>query len=218
MSPARIGIMISAYYIGFAIGGSFCAWPDTYGRKFSCMFGILLAAISQTVMIASSNFWVRFAMFFLSGLSQIKNSVSYVWLSECTSTPYKSQAFTYINIFDALPMVLTCAYFLLISKNWMHLPLIFTALTYVALFLAYFCPESPRWLVVNGRSSEAITVMNSMARMNKSATMIPKNALFVEDPNNVGLIVDAASSAAVMSNNHEELPKNASTNQEPLLS
>ena len=196
MTPARIGIMISAYYIGFAIGGLFCAWPDKYGRKFSCMFGLLLASISQTVMIASPNFWVRFAMFFLSGLSQIKNSVSYVWLSECTSQPYKAQSFTWINIFDALPMVLTCGYFMLVSKNWMHLPLLFTILSYIALFLAYFCPESPRWLLVNGQSSEAITALNQMSRMNKSAGTIPTNALFVEDPTNIQLLAEGAASTA----------------------
>ena len=46
MTPATIGLMISAYYIGFAIGGLFCAWPDKYGRRLSCMFGLLLASIS----------------------------------------------------------------------------------------------------------------------------------------------------------------------------
>lgn len=85
MSAATIGIMITAYYVGFAIGGLFFTMPDNYGRKFSLIFGLFLACISQTVMIFVPNFWMRFAMFGLSGLSQIKNSVSYVWLSECTS-------------------------------------------------------------------------------------------------------------------------------------
>ena len=99
-------------------------------------------------------------MFFLSGLSQIKNSVSYVWLSECTSKPHKAQAFTYINVFDGFPMVFTCAYYLFISKNWIELPIMFAVLSYVALFLAYICPESPRWLLVNGNSEQAIDVLN----------------------------------------------------------
>ena len=46
MSSARIGFLITAYYIGFAVGGFFCTWPDKYGRKFSVMFGLVLAAIS----------------------------------------------------------------------------------------------------------------------------------------------------------------------------
>ena len=105
---------------------------------------------------------MRFAMFGLSGLSQIKNSVSYVWLSECTSKEYKARAFTTINIFDALPMVITCFYFMFISKNWVHLSTFFCVLSYVALIAAFICPESPRWLLVSGKSSEAIEELNKI--------------------------------------------------------
>lgn len=123
-------------------------------------------------------------MFFLSGFSQIKNSVSYVWLSECTSSTYKPSAFTYISAFDALPMILTCLMYLFVSKNWLYLPLIFCVLSFIASILAYICPESPRWLLVNGRSQEAITELNKIASMNKTRP-IPENAMFVEDPRNI---------------------------------
>ena len=69
MTPAAIGMMVTAYFIGFAFGGLFFAFPDKYGRKKSLMIGLLLACISQTLMIASSNYWMRFAMFGLSGFS-----------------------------------------------------------------------------------------------------------------------------------------------------
>ena len=152
--------MITAYYIGFAIGGLFYTFPDVYGRKKSLIFGLTLGVISQTIMIFVPNYWVRFAMQGLSGLSQIKNSVSYVWLSECTSGPNKSKAFTAINVFDAFPMVFTAGYFMLISKDWLYLSLFFCALSYIALMVAFFCPESPRWLIVNSRSAEGIEALN----------------------------------------------------------
>lgn len=69
LSAAKIGFLITAYYIGFAIGGLCFTFPDTYGRKKSLIFGLILATISQTVMIVSHDYWVRFAMFGLSGLS-----------------------------------------------------------------------------------------------------------------------------------------------------
>ena len=93
-------------------------------------------------------------------------------------------------------MVLTCFYFMVIGKNWMVLPSIFTVITFVALFLAYFCPESPRWLLVNGNSSEAIKVLNDIAQINKSNDMIPANAIFVEDPNKDQKNNEIASSAS----------------------
>ena len=124
-------------------------------------------------------------MFGLAGLSQIKNSVSYVWLSECTSRPYKTRAFTIINIVDAFPIVFCCLYFMLISKNWLYLPLFFCVLSYIALFAAFICPESPRWLLVNGRTDDAIAELNKIAKMNKSQMTIPTSAVFVEDPNSL---------------------------------
>lgn len=183
--------MISAYYICFAFGGMFFAFPDKFGRKKSLIFGLFLACISQTVMIASSNYWVRFAMYGLSGLSQIKNSVSYVWLSECTSRDYKARAFTSINIFDALPMVVTCCYFMFVSKNWEYLSMFFCVLSYLALLVAFICPESPRWLLFSGQSSLAIETLNQIGRMNRvTGALIPAGTLFVEDPTNIAVMIE----------------------------
>ena len=71
-----------------------------------------------------------------------------------------------------------------VSPNWIHLPLAFCVLTYVSLFLAFFCPESPRWHLVNGRTDQAIIELNKFARMNKGEK-IPADAVFVEDPKNL---------------------------------
>jgi len=136
-------------------------------------------------MICVPNFWIRFAMFGLSGVSQIKNTVSYVWLSECTSNLYKAQAFTVINVFDALPISITCLYFLFVSKNWMPLSLFFCILCYISLIVSFACPESPRWHLVKGNSKKAIDALNQIARINQTRVRIPKNAIFVEDPNNI---------------------------------
>ena len=46
MTPAAIGMMVTAYFVGFACGGLFFAFPDKYGRKKSLMIGLLLACIS----------------------------------------------------------------------------------------------------------------------------------------------------------------------------
>ena len=53
MTPASIGMMITAYYIGFAMGGLFFAFPDKYGRKKSLIMGLIISTISQTLMIVS---------------------------------------------------------------------------------------------------------------------------------------------------------------------
>ena len=191
-SPATIGFLISAYYIGYTVGGVFWAFPDRYGRKFSTIFGLVMATVSQTGMLISHDYWVNWAMFFLSGLSQIKIVCSYIYLSECTSSLYKPASFTYINIVDAAPLMITCLFYMLVSPNVMILPWVFTVLSYAAVFASFLCPESPRWLLVNGRSQEAIAELNKIASMNGKAP-IPSDAIFVEDPTNIQAMIEAHS-------------------------
>ena len=97
-----------------------------------------------------------------------------------------------INMFDALPMAITCLTFLFLSKYWMWVCLGGAILTYTATIAAFFCPESPRWHLVNGRTSEAIKVLNEIARINGVEERIPSDTIFVEDPTNYETTVDEA--------------------------
>ena len=87
VAPATIGLMITAYYIGFAVGGVGFNIPEKYGRKKSVIAGMFISLVSMTVMIYWPNYYARMAAFAGMGLSQIKNSVSYVWASECVPLP-----------------------------------------------------------------------------------------------------------------------------------
>ena len=73
-----------------------------------------------------------------------------------------------INVFDCFPMPFLCLYFMFISKDWYWINFYILLLSYVAFFLTFFCPESPRWHLVNGRTKEAIEVLNYMAHLNGS--------------------------------------------------
>ena len=181
---ATIGLMVTLYFIGFACGGMLYALPDKLGRKNALLIGCLLAAIGQTISIFVPTIRARCLAFFLMGLAQVKAGTSYVWLSECTSLPYKSRAFTYINLFDAIPMALVGIYYIYLTKNWEWICLAMMILTYVAILMIYFCPESPRWHLINGRTPEAIVSLNYIAKMNGKEARIPTNAIFVEDPTN----------------------------------
>ena len=116
----------------------------------------VVSLAAQTAIILSSNFYVRMLGFYLMGLSQIRNSVSYVWASECVPLPKKSLVFTIINLVDAIPVAVTCLYFWFVSKDWYALNFYQLLICYVAFLAMLICPESPRWLLVNGRSAEAI--------------------------------------------------------------
>ena len=88
-----------------------------------------------------------------------------------------------------------CLYYKYISVDWFWLCLVFCLLSYAATLTILICPESPRWLIVNGRSEEAIHALNTIAEMNgveqeadkndiRKGGRIPSDAKFIEDPTN----------------------------------
>ena len=81
-------------------------------------------------------------------------------------------------------MAVVCLCYMYVSKNWIWVCLGGTVLTYCATLALYTCPESPRWHLVNGRTPEAIKVLNKIAQMNGVEERIPEDAIFVEDPTN----------------------------------
>lgn len=175
---------MTTYFIGFAFGGLMYGLPDRYGRKRAVQLGLFMSCFAQTVMLLSNSFAVRSAMFFIMGLASIKNTVSGVWLSECVSFRYKPTAHTMINAFDALPIAIVCLTYMFITRYWLWVCLAGTILTYVATVASFFCPESPRWHLNNGRTADAIDTLNKIAEMNSSEEKVPTNAIFVEDPTN----------------------------------
>ena len=64
-----IGLMLTTYFIGFALGGFAYTFPDRYGRKNCILFSLGLSCFAQTVMLSSDNFAVRTLMFFFMGLA-----------------------------------------------------------------------------------------------------------------------------------------------------
>ena len=93
----------------------------------------------------------------------------------------KSFAFTIMNIFDASPMLVSAAWYLFISPDWFPLNAGMLGIVWLAVILAFFCPESPKWLIVKGRKEEAIEGLNKLASKNKKVFQIGMNARFQEE-------------------------------------
>ena len=177
---AEISLIVTAYYVCFALGGVFCMAPEQIGRKKSVMISAAVSLVAQTLILLSNSMFVRTICFGLMGLATLKNSVSYVWLTECVPESRKPAAFCFVSVFDAVPMAVFCFYISYIDKSWQSINLIMVALGYIALLLAFVCPESPRWHLVNGRTKEAIDILNYISEFNKKTERIPENARFIE--------------------------------------
>jgi MFS family permease len=176
-----ISMMMTFFFIGVILNSLYAHIPDRIGRRKSVIYGTGVSLVGQTIMVFCSNFTLRTLGFFILGLSQIKASQSYVWCSECVPLSSRSRVFTIINIFDASPMVVTCTWFMFVESDWYLLNLIMLSISYVAFALAFLCPESPRWLLVNGMKEQAIEAFNSIAASNGSQSRIPEDTIFNEE-------------------------------------
>ena len=178
----KISLMFMMFFVGTISGAFLAAIPDRIGRKKSVIGGMIFSLLAQTMMLFIPNYIVRTAGFFLLGISNLKNSQSYVWASECVPFQTKSKAFTIINVVDALPTLVTGAFYILVARDWFTIYAINVGVSYTALLLAFICPESPRWLLCNGRVEDAIKAINYIAKVNGSSERIPENAIVTIGP------------------------------------
>lgn len=97
-------------------------------------------------------------------------------LFELNQTKHKTTVISLLNAFDYSSMGMSCLFYLLISRNWFWLYACLTLTGTLSYFLAMLLvPESPKWLLYAGRKSEAIDVLNYIAKVNRSQFRFPND-------------------------------------------
>mmetsp|Transcript_24412 Transcript_24412/g.17166 ORF Transcript_24412/g.17166 Transcript_24412/m.17166 type:complete len:143 (+) Transcript_24412:91-519(+) len=139
------------YYVGYGLGSVLFAIPDRIGRyKTMVVFGYL-HLITQFMVIFCQNYYTKSCAFFLMGFFHIKTSLSFVYLFELSPQKNKMLACSFVNLIDALPLVLGCIYFKYISTNVNNLLIVMSSLHLLAVTIITLAfPESPKWLLITG--------------------------------------------------------------------
>lgn len=107
----------------------------------------------------------------------VKNSLCYTWTFEFLLKDHKARGSSVVNILEFTTCIFAGVYFLLIGTSVMPLLYFFYAYSLLGyLLVSFVVPESPKWLMLQGRREEAIEVLNYVAWFNRSKTTISPNA------------------------------------------
>lgn len=159
----------TVFFLG-VLSGCFVSGPlsDRFGRKPVFFITMGVQAIFTLAAIFSPSYDVFAILYFLNGLGQISNYISAFVLGTEILTGKVRVLFSSMGIcvsyaigYMFLPLL---AYLL---RDWKSLTLVLSVPGLLYLPLWWFIPESPRWLLSQGRVEEAEAILRKAALKNK---------------------------------------------------
>ncbi|XP_068187605.1 solute carrier family 22 member 4-like [Antennarius striatus] len=163
--PFASSTLFVGYLFGSLISGQF---SDRFGRKKAVFFSLAAQCVSVLLQSFSQSWKMFCIMYLFVGASQISMYISaFVLGTELLSKTMRVifatlGAFLYYCIgYMTLPWI---AYFI---REWRTFLAVLSMTSVVYIPLWWFIPESPRWLVTQGRVEEAEIIVRHAARKNK---------------------------------------------------
>lgn len=164
-------ILASTVFLGSMTGSVFFGWAsDRYGRKFAFVASVVLSSVFGALSALSPSFEVLTAARFFVGFGLGGNlSVDFVLFLEFVSSARRGIFLNLITLFGIGGILLTAgiSWATLGSGLSWRLYLVLCSLpSFAVFFMRIFLPESPRYLLVAGRSDDAKEVLERIGRSN----------------------------------------------------
>ncbi|KAG1680470.1 Solute carrier family 22 member 5 [Nymphon striatum] len=182
-----VSLSNSMFMIGFLVGVLLNGHlSDRYGRKKVMLANLLLMVSVSTAMVFSKNFlfFTILRIFQCFGLiGTITTSYALV-VEVCPSKHVTKAGVLFSWSYSVGLMILsTLAYYV---RDWFRLQIYLSVLPYLLLVMAWYVPESPRWLTTQGRFKEAAQIMQTAAKINK--TKLPNEKELIEQLEEFGTL------------------------------
>lgn len=156
-------IFLAGYFISSTLFGYLA---DKYGRRLIIAVCNVIAVVSAVICIFSTSF-LMFAIcrFFISvGVTAVDN-IAFVLTMEIISPKYRSD-YGIGTYFGWSMGYLILPLFAWILRDWLWIHIVITLPSFFLLSTWWLLPESPRWLLSQGRHEEALEVLSKAAKAN----------------------------------------------------
>ncbi|XP_059500831.1 organic cation/carnitine transporter 2-like isoform X2 [Stegostoma tigrinum] len=166
--PFTVSVLFLGMLCGSFISGQI---SDRYGRKL-ILFVSMTVHTASSLLLVTSQSWEMFAtLFFIVGLAQIARYIVMFILGSELLGKAERIAFGTVGVclFYAVGYVVLpiFAYFI---RDWRMLLIALSLPQILYIPLWWFIPESPRWLLSQGRVEEAIVILKAAAKRNGITT------------------------------------------------
>jgi len=170
LTSEQTAMTSTCVFTGMFFGCWFWGWfCDKFGRKLAigvCMVWICIWGTLSS--LAPSHAWLMASMtlegFGIGGVGQ-----SMTVYSEFLPKAQRAAGLVFINIFYVLGSILSsiCAYIVMPTRGWRLYAVLSTTPVFIFVFLLWWMPESPRFLVAAGKTEQAAEVLEKVACDNK---------------------------------------------------
>ncbi|XP_078253214.1 organic cation/carnitine transporter 2-like isoform X2 [Rhinoraja longicauda] len=158
----------SVFFLGVLLGSVISGQiSDRYGRKIVLFGAIALRTIPSLLQLASQSWEMFCVLYFFVGMGEISSYISTFVLGIEILSKSERIAFSTLGIcmFYAFGYILLpiLAYYI---RDWRMLLLTLTLPEFLFIPLWWCIPESPRWLLTQGRTEDAEAILKYAARKN----------------------------------------------------
>ncbi|XP_059403419.1 organic cation/carnitine transporter 2 isoform X2 [Carassius carassius] len=165
----RAPLTSSLFFCGVLTGSVMSGqMSDRFGRKKVLFVTMGIQTVFTFIQVFSPSWLIFCLLFFIVGMGQISNYVAAFVLGMEILSPSIRDIYSTLGVclffsigYMMLPLA---AYFL---RDWRMLLLAFTIPGFFCILLWWFIPESPRWLLSQGRVEEAEAILRKAAQMNR---------------------------------------------------